>query len=202
LALRLASLEKYMESAEPMPFIVDDVRWISSRMAPLGMLARKPRGSSCANARVSGASRFIYTLSGKVALQSVVFPLWRGPVTVTTGYCWLACTSVGWISRKIIIILYIMTKQSSNCKYMGGKHTSLETPFDYYCVFPPVEGRGVKLIFRKTGCQDAARLLFLQFMYLNKSLQLPCLFNHPRVMGKQNHLRFLGQFCKSVQRCH
>jgi uncharacterized protein YhaN len=25
LALRLASLEKYMESAEPMPFIVDDV---------------------------------------------------------------------------------------------------------------------------------------------------------------------------------
>jgi uncharacterized protein YhaN len=46
LALRLASLEKYMESAEPMPFIVDDilVHFDDERSrATLGVLAELAR---------------------------------------------------------------------------------------------------------------------------------------------------------------
>jgi uncharacterized protein YhaN len=46
LALRLASLEKYMDSAEPMPFIVDDilVHFDDARaQATLGVLAELAR---------------------------------------------------------------------------------------------------------------------------------------------------------------
>jgi hypothetical protein len=55
-----------------------------------------------ANSLISGFSREIYGLLGKITFTNVVFPDWRGPVSTTTGKPAASRCIVGAISLGII----------------------------------------------------------------------------------------------------
>ena len=63
---------------------------------------RKLVGSAWNNSRVEGSSNDRYVYVGNALLMSVDFPLWRGPVTETTGNYVANCNSFFFISRKIM----------------------------------------------------------------------------------------------------